>query len=231
MSNKWYYNEFELSGTDFHDETEALHYMERIEKARNSLDEAKMIAKRTGLQKSHNLMDIGAGPALITVELAKLCREAVAADISDIMLKTASDRALRLGVGNIRFVKGGFLLGDAIHEKFDCIITQRAFHHVPTFWKQIALINVHNALNPGGMFYLDDVIFSFPPEKYESKFDEWSEKMFPVFGEYTSVANHVFKEYSDFTWVMEDMLERAGFEIVERILPDEFFAQYVCLKK
>jgi hypothetical protein len=30
---------------------------------------------------------------------------------------------------------------------------------------------------------------------------------------------------------MEGMLERAGFEIVERVQPDKFFAHYVCVKK
>jgi ubiquinone/menaquinone biosynthesis C-methylase UbiE len=233
MPNKWFYDEFQLPGTDFHSEKEAVSYLERIEKIRDSAAEAALIAKRIGLEKSHKLLDVGCGPALVTVEIAKICREAVGADISDIMLKIASDRAVKHGVSNIRFLKGGFLQGDAISEKYDRIMSQRAFHHVPTFWKQIALLKIRDALNPGGIFYLDDVVFSFEPGEYESQFDAWIESVNKLFGkvnEYTAV-NHIVKEYSDFTWTMEGMLERAGFEIVERVQPDKFFAHYVCVKK
>lgn len=233
MTDKWSYDEFRLTGTDFHDEREASAYIERIEKVRDNAADAALIAGRIGIEKSDKLLDIGCGPALVSAELARLCREVVGADVSDVMLRAASERAVRLGVTNIRFVKGGFLKGEAVREKYDHVISQRAFHHLPAFWKQIALLNIHDALNPGGTFYLDDVVFSFEPREYGKQFDGWIESVNQLFGkerEYTAV-NHIEKEFSDFTWVMEGMMERAGFEIAERFLPDTFFAQYVCVKK
>ncbi len=233
MSAKWRYNEYQLSGTDFHDEKEARLYMDRIAVQRNSADEAILVAERIGLEPGHRLLDIGAGPGLISVELAGKCREVVATDISDIMLKLAAERAGKMGVRNIRFEKGGFLNGGALDEKFNRVITQRAFHHVPDFWKQIALMNIYRVLNPGGIFYLDDVIYTFKAEDYEHEFDGWIEVVKGIFGQenaYTA-ENHILKEYSHFDWVMEGMLERTGFEIIQKILPDKFFAQYVCRKK
>jgi hypothetical protein len=44
------------------------------------------------------------------------------------------------------------------------------------------------------------------------------------------VLDHIPKEYSAFTWVMEGMLKEAGFSIKKKIQRDEFFTNYICRK-
>ncbi|OHD54041.1 MAG: hypothetical protein A2Y33_10000 [Spirochaetes bacterium GWF1_51_8] len=228
----WFYNEYDLSGTDFHSEKEARNYRDRILKIRDTAGEAKTIAETIGLTIEHELLDIGAGPGLITVELAKYCRQTTAADISEMMIGLGKDYAREKGVTNIDFIKSGFLEIDSSSRQYDVVITQRAFHHIPDFWKQVALLKINKVLRPGGVFYLDDVIYSFQPADFTQNIEEWFESVKKLFGEnnlYTAV-NHVAKEYSCFTWMMEGMIERAGFTIEKAIRKDNFFMNYVSRK-
>ena len=39
---------------------------------------------------------------------------------------------------------------------------------------------------------------------------------------------HVREEYSTFAWVLEGLLERAGFQILERAYPAQENAEYTC---
>ncbi|NPV00144.1 MAG: class I SAM-dependent methyltransferase [Brevinematales bacterium] len=232
MNPEWYYNEYQLSGTDFHDEKEARFYQERIAKIRDNAAEAKMIAELIGLAPEHTLLDIGAGPGLISIELAKLCTNVTALDISDIMIKLGWEYAADRGVKNITYIKSGFLDFDGEPGSFDAVITQRAFHHIPDFWKQVALIKINTLLKMNGVFYLDDVVFSFKPTEHIRAIEGWYETVKGLFGEknvYTAV-NHIQKEYSTFTWIIEGMLKEAGFSIEKRIQKDEFFSNYICRK-
>jgi hypothetical protein len=45
------------------------------------------------------------------------------------------------------------------------------------------------------------------------------------------LAEHVREEHSTFAWLLEQMLERAGLEILDRSLsPTRTYAAYTCLK-
>ena len=68
---------------------------------------------------------------------------------------------------------------------------------------------------------------------YESRLDQWvkstSAKVVPTFA--GEVKTHVREEYSTFDWIMEGLLERAGFEIETAHYGNEFMAAYVCTRK
>jgi hypothetical protein len=82
----------------------------------------------------------------------------------------------------------------------------------------VAFENIAGILAPGGTFYLRDVIFSFPPADYESGINAWIDRVArPASEGFTAdeFAQHVRDEYSTMTWIIEGLLERAGFHIVE----------------
>lgn len=67
----------------------------------------------------------------------------------------------------IEFHRAGFLTFSPGEESVDFIVSGFALHHLPDFWKQVALVRLAGMLRPGGRLYLRDVAFSFPPAEYE----------------------------------------------------------------
>jgi hypothetical protein len=45
------------------------------------------------------------------------------------------------------------------------------------------------------------------------------------------LAEHVRDEHSTFTWLLEPMIERAGFEVVDADYRSGVFARYLCRKR
>ncbi len=45
------------------------------------------------------------------------------------------------------------------------------------------------------------------------------------------LAEHLRSEFSTFTWLLEPMLERTGFEIVEREVRASIYATYTCRRR
>ena len=78
-----------------------------------------------------------------------------------------------------------------------------ALHHLPDFWKQVALIRLARALNPSGVLYLRDVVFSFDPPSYETAINEWVERMPTLSGFLRAeFETHVREEFSTFSWIL-----------------------------
>jgi len=114
----------------------------------------------------------------------------------------------------------------------DAIVAQLALHHLPDFWKQVALIRMAGMLKDGGKLCLRDVMFSFDVRDYESFFQSYLEEVSKtVDSEFAGrVASHVQREYSTMDWILEGMIERAGFR-VERVRKiDGFLGLYLCRK-
>ena len=108
-----------------------------------------------------------------------------------------------------------------------------ALHHLPDFWKALALARVAEMLRPGGVFRLSDVVYGFEPHEAEHKIDAWIAEATSdgVEQDWTraELAEHVRDEGSTFTWLLEPMIERAGLEIVDaQHDASGIFARYVC---
>ena len=113
-------------------------------------------------------------------------------------------------------------------------MTRNALHHLPDFWKALALTRIAQMLRRGGVLLLRDLVFSFAPSEASSSIQIWlrfrSDR--PARG-WTSaqLAEHVRTEHSTFTWLLEPMLERAGFEIKARFLSEDgIYAAYTCVR-
>ncbi len=88
-------------------------------------------------------------------------------------------------------------------------------------------------LKGGGVLYLRDVVFSFEPSEYRPHIDDWINRVAKLHGVGWTASDfemHVREEYSTFSWIIEGMLTRAGFEIVEADYLAPEYAQYICRK-
>lgn len=225
---KWFYDEFEHCGVDYSDTAIVDEYDERHEKFRDFEAETKIIIELLGLKSTDTVIDLGCGTGGITIYLARYLNKVYAVDISQTMLERCRDKCTRAGLKNVEFHQGGFLNYEHKTEPVDAIFSQVALHHLPDMWKQVAMLRCYDMLKPGGLFMLVDVVFSFPPREYEQKIDKWVEDHVREVG--PEALTHIKEEYSTMDWVMEGILERAGF-VIEQIQDRQSFIKvYVCRK-
>jgi hypothetical protein len=90
-------------------------------------------------------------------------------------------------------------------------------------------------LAPGGVLRLSDVVYGFEPAEAEARLERWMAQMASdsVEGGWTraELEEHVRDEHSTFTWLLEPMLEKAGFSIEQAdYSEDRIFAHYRCVK-
>ena len=132
----------------------------------------------------------------------------------------------------MNFVRDGFLGYKYNAPPVDFVVTKYAFHHLPDFWKGIALRQFAAILKPSGKFYLEDVVFSFVPTVVEGNVEARIKQV--ATGDSfnrADFAGHVRDEFSTYGWILEALMERAGFEIVERNYTSSTYANYLCAKK
>lgn len=231
-SQTWQYDEMRHVGTDYNSEAEVEDYDRRMATIRDIPAEIGEIMSSLELAGGSALLEFGSGTGEFICAASELCGWVYAVDISPVMLAYAEKKARSRGRSNIRFVNAGFLNYRHDGGPLDAIVTQLALHHLPDFWKQVALVKMCALLNPGGRLYLRDVVFSLKLEKYEATVSHVIEDFRKASGDNMAekFSNHVRNEYSTFDWVMEEMLYRAGFDIDRADYGDHFMAVYVCRK-
>ena len=110
-----------------------------------------------------------------------------------------------------------------------------SLRNLPDVWKARALVRMADMLKPGGILRLSDVVYGFEPAEAEAWLEDWMSRMASddVEGGWTraELEEHVRDEHSTFTWLLEPMIEKAGFAI-ERAdySEDRIFARYRCVK-
>ena len=114
-------------------------------------------------------------------------------------------------------------------------MTRNALHHLPDFWKAVALSRIASMLRSDGVLLLQDLVYSFDPADAASAIEAWlrAAPSDPANG-WTAeqLAEHIRIEHSTFTWLLEPMLARTGFQIKERQLsPSGIYAAYVCTRR
>jgi SAM-dependent methyltransferase len=187
-----------------------------------------------GLDETSTLVDLGAGTGTLAMAAAPHCRRVVAVDVSPAMLAALRARADRAGLDNVECVRAGFLTYEHRGEPADFVYSRNALHHLPDFWKAIALHRVAGMLRPGGVLRLRDLVYSFEPAEAEPAIEAWLACAVerPEDGwTCAELATHVREEHSTFAWLLEPMLERAGFAIREAAhSPSRTFAAYTCVR-
>jgi SAM-dependent methyltransferase len=145
------------------------------------------------------------------------------------MLEYTAERANALGVTNLETHHAGFLTYEHADAPLDWIVTKFALHHLPDAWKGVAVAKMYSLLAPGGRLFLEDVVFSFPPSQHVVHLQHWIESKPGRFSK-EQYESHVRDEYSTFGFIMEVILQDAGFEIHEANYRDPVYAEYLCVK-
>lgn len=226
---KWYYDEFKQIGTDYEFIDEVRKYDERMQELRDIPGETADVIGRLDIDSESMLVEFGCGTGELSIAAAATCKNVHAVDISQVMIDYAAEKAKNRGVNTIEFHHAGFLSYEHTDNPVDVVVTQLALHHLPDFWKVIALGRIYDMLKPGGCFFLRDVVFSFNMKDYRMELDRWLETIKESCSN-VNCQNHIRDEYSTTSWLMEDMLKHTGFEIINAEYTDGVFATYLCRK-
>ena len=218
MNYDFQFDEMHQVGADHADSKRASEYDNKMQMFRNYATEANAIAQALELTKEMTVLDIGAGTGALSLELASLCKEITAVDVSNNMLQILQKKARDRCVENIKIENAGFLTFDNHGHKYDRIISNVVLHHLPDFWKCIALRRIHEILSDNGLFFLNDVVFSFPIDDYKSEMNAFLTNL----EEKTDVSFvsdgvlHFKEEFSTFDWILDLVIEKAGFSVVKK---------------
>jgi SAM-dependent methyltransferase len=190
-----------------------------------SEDVAALLAH--GVGPTSTVVDLGAGTGTFAAAIAPHVGRVVAVDVSEPMVAELRARGLEA-------VRAGFLSYEHEGDPPDAAFTRNALHHLPDFWKAIALERIALLLRPGGVLRLRDLVYSFEPSEADAAIASWlaAAPENPAEGwTAAELVEHVRGEHSTFTWLLEPMLERVGFEIRDTWLgPHSIFAAYTCVR-
>lgn len=232
-AHNWYYDELKQVGVDYTDKIMVEEYDSDMQNLRDIKKELEEISTSISLKADQVIIEIGTGTGEFGIEASKYCKKVIAVDVSKAMLDFAHEKAKMRKRSNIEFVHGGFLTYTHQGELADVVITQLALHHLPDFWKMVALKRISKMLKDGGRLYIRDVVFPSGVEDYDDFFNKIINRLEIEVGakiaEETKI--HIKEEYSTFDWIMESLLTKADFTLDEIKYYNEFLATYVCTKK
>lgn len=175
---------------------------------------ARQALTMLGVKPGWRIADIGCGNGVLATEAALIGAEVDAIDISPAMIGLAEIYA-RDRKAKIRTQPAGLLSFAYQPNSYDLIVSEFTLHHLPDFWKAVALSRIFNALKPGANFYLRDMVFVSMPDGVDRDVEGWADFSIKNHDfERESVMTHMRDEYSTFGWVMERMLTETGFTMV-----------------
>lgn len=189
-----------------------------------------------GLAAASTLIDLGAGTGTFALAAATVCKRVIAVDVSPAMIGAIRAKVAEQAATNVECVQAGLLSYEHQGAPVDFIYTRNALHHLPDFWKGIALRRMAELLTPGGTLRLRDLVFSFDLHEAEARIADWIDAAAAERPEdgwtRDELVTHLREEYSTFSWLLEPMIERAGFEIVAADYGAVgAYADYVCAKR
>ena len=224
----WYYDDLRQVGVDFDDAAAAAAYDDQ---QGNTLAAAEALIDRLGLGRDDEIADLGCGPGLFACSAARRCRKVHAVDVSAAMLGVARQRAQRMALANIVFHHAGFLGFHLPAGSLDLITTTFALHHLPDFWKAMAIVRMADTLKPGGRLYLKDVVFSCAPAAIPDVAERWVSWLTGHTGYARADAvTHLREEHSTFSWILEGLIERAGLRLLSITHEREVYGEYLAEK-
>ena len=207
LARDWYYNQRRRCGLD--NAVAAIY-----DRHEDCDSRARAALGLRGVGRGWRIADIGCGNGVLACEAALMGADVDAIDISPAMLSLARIYA-RDRKAQVRTQSAGLLSFAYEPGSYDLIVSEFTLHHLPDFWKAVAMSRIFAALKPGAHFYLRDIVFVSMPDGAERDVLEWAD--FNIKNhEFSrdSVVNHMRDEYSTFGWVIERMLTETGFTLV-----------------
>jgi len=189
------------------------------------------LLENVGLTRDSLVLEFGAGTGQFSVKAAAACRRVIAVDVSDPMLDRLQAKVADAGVDNVEVSQAGFLTYEHVGDPADIIYSRYALHHLPDFWKAVALDRLRQMIRPGGIFRLWDVVYDFASREAGDRIEAWcATGGDTVEAEWSraELEEHVRDEHSTFAWLLEPMILRSSFEIVNaEHSEDGIFAKYL----
>jgi SAM-dependent methyltransferase len=221
----WHLDELAHAGREHIDEAYVAAYDEKS--ATDWSDDISALLT-LGIGATSTVVDLGAGTGAFANAIAPHVARVIAVDMSAPMVAAMHARG-------VEAVHAGFLSYEHRGRPPDAVFTRNALHHLPDFWKAIALERVARLLQPGGVLRLRDLVYSFEAGEADEVIRQWlsAAPEDPAAGwTAAELAEHVREEHSTFTWLLEALFERVGFEIRDRWLsPTRTYAAYTCVRR
>ncbi len=231
MADTWMIDELEFAGPEHLDEGFVSTY-DTKQGHPDFAPDLELLRRQGVLDQNSTVVDLGAGTGRFACAAAPHCRRVVAVDVSAAMLAHASRAAHRAGLANVECVRAGFLAYEHTGEPADAVFTRNALHQLPDFWKGLALARVRQVLRPGGLLRLHDLVYDFTPAEAPAALEAWmaNAALDPAAG-YTreDFATHVRTEFGTYRWLLEPLIEAAGFTITDADVRGRIYAAYTCM--
>jgi len=227
----WYPDEQDFAGPEHLDANYVASY---DRKAQFDPSEDIAILTAAGMSSESTVIDMGAGTGTFAFAAAGLCRRVIAVDVSAAMTGALTRHIRESQVKNVEVVQAGFLSYEHHGDPADIVFSRNALHHLPDFWKAVALVRITAALRPGGIMRVRDLIFDFDPEVADDRIESWMSGAVsdPSVG-FTAneLAVHVRTEFSTYSWVFEQILDKVGLEVGDRSYVRAAYGAYTCTKR
>jgi SAM-dependent methyltransferase len=223
----WRLDERAFAGPEHLDERYVAGYT-----AKSGLDpvEELELLKAYGLRSDAILVDLGAGTGVLARAAAPHCRRVIAVDASPAMA-----RYLRASMPEgVQVVEAGFLTYRHEGEPASLVHSRNALHHLPDFWKGIALARIGDFIAADGVLVLRDLVYGFEPGESDARVEAWlaDAAASPDAGwTRAELEEHVRSEHSTYSWLIEQLLVHSGFEIVDASVRRGVYATYVCKRR
>ena len=203
-------------------------------KAATDPSEDVQAMRDAGIGERSVVVDLGAGTGTFAAAIAPWCREIVAVDVSAPMRAATGERCRSSVCRTCVAWRRAFSPTSTRAHRPAGVYSRNALHHLPDFWKAVALTRIAGFLAPGGVLRLRDLVYSFEPLEAEVVLERWYVGASPtseVGWTRAELEEHVRTEFSSFSWILEPMLERCGFEIrAAEHAASQTYAVYTCIR-
>jgi len=229
----WQYDEMKFPGVDFSQMDEVAAYDTMHKKFRDYAKASEEIIRRLSLNSDSIVIDLGCGTGAFAIYAANKCRTIYAIDVSAAMLEYCRKQAEQEGLANIVYRHSGLLSYEHGDELADAVVCVAVLHHLPDYWKQVALTRCCGMLKPKGRLFLFDIVFPSDTNFLQCEIDEWIKAVEAMADDRLAqeAIIHVKNEFSTYDWIMEGMIRRSGFYIDTAEYGKGFQATYLCTKR
>ncbi len=114
------------------------------------------IVEALGPAARGHVVDLAAGPGVVTQALARDARAVVALDLTQATLAVARERMQRDATPRVHFVRGDVSRAPLAPDRFDGVVIRLALHHLAS--PGAALDTAHALLRPGGTLVVLDLL-------------------------------------------------------------------------
>ena len=137
-----------------------LGWMVDLDNPLTRVNRAQFIVDHLDLEPSMKVLDAGCGPGRVTLPLAEAVGssgEVVALDVQDEMLARVRAKAKAASLTNIRYLQAELGEGKFSLDGFDRVVLVSVLGEIPH--QAAALRELYDALKPGGILSITEVIF------------------------------------------------------------------------